>query len=492
MFKTLFSRMLITYLMVMLSLLILLGITLSGVFVNHYILESETKLRNECAEIYNVITEKYMDVARRNAAVEELTTIARRYDGLIQLQFNDQEYGSLTIVTNTGSNTANNKWAPMYDFYIDDSIYPSKDITSEGVILNNAYSDITTLPTMTIAQNLIYDSVSIGNLFFTVDMSETNTVINGVIVDVIIYSILGIVLGFLAVLYITDRISRPVTDMTRVVRRFTQGNFDERIEYNGEDEVGGLAQSFNQMADEINTLEAARRSFVANVSHELRSPLTSMRGFLVAMQDGTIPPEEHQKYLSIVIDENNRMTSMVNDLLDIARIESGEHVLNFEVFEIAEIIRRTLITFEARISEKHIDIEIDFSEEQIFVEADKSQIVQVLRNLIDNAIKFTPERGRITIMLRSQRRQVIVTVKDSGAGIADEDMPYVFERFYKAEKAHTPGAQAGTGLGLAIVKRIIDAHSQTISVKNDGGACFTFTLKRAYRPQTRGANFTRQ
>ena len=490
MFKTLFSRMLITYLLVILSLLVLLGITLSGVFVNHYRQESETRLRNECSEIYTVIIEKYMDVARRNAAVEELTTIARRYDGLIQLQFNNPEYGRLSIITNSGntSGQTSSKWSPMYDYYIESS----KNITSEGIILNNAYSRITTMPTLTIAQTLIYDNASIGKLFFTVDMSETNTVINGIIVDVIIYSILGVVLGFLAVLYITDRISRPVTEMTRVVRRFTQGDFDERIEYKGQDEVGGLAHSFNQMADEINTLEAARRSFVANVSHELRSPLSSMKGFLVAMQDGTIPPDEYPKYLSIVIDESNRMTSMVNDLLDIARIESGEHVLNFEVFEIAELIRRTVITFEARISEKDIDMRIEFSEEQMYVEADKQQIVQVLRNLIDNAIKFTPQGGSITITLSSQRRQAVVTVKDSGAGIAEEDMPYVFDRFYKAEKAHTPGAQAGTGLGLAIVKRIMDAHSQSITVKNDGGACFTFTVKRAYRPPVRSQNTSRQ
>lgn len=486
MFKTLFSKMLTTYLAVMLSMLLLLGITLASVFVNQYITGSEGNLKSECAEIYSVITGKYMDDDKRNAAVDELTTIARRYDGLIQIQFNDDRYGKVSIVGSGTSDNVESKWAPIAEYYIDAS-----DM-SDGAIINNAYSNITTMPTMTIARNIIHENENIGYLFFTVDMSETNTVIDGVIVDVVIYSVLGIALAFLAVIYITDRISRPITDMTRVVRRFSKGNYDERIVYKDEDEVGELAKSFNQMADEINTLEAARRSFVANVSHELRSPLTSMRGFLVAMQDGTIPPEDHGKYLAIVIDENKRMTSMVNDLLDIARIESGEHVLKFETFEIVELVRRTLITFEARITQKQIDVSMTSEEEQIYVEADKQQIVQVLRNLIDNAIKYTPEGGNITITISAQRRQAWVSVRDSGAGIADEDMPYVFERFYKAEKAHTPGVASGTGLGLAIVKRIIDAHSQTITVKNDGGACFTFSLKRMSKPSTRNTQIMYQ
>ena len=281
--------------------------------------------------------------------------------------------------------------------------------------------------------------------------------------------------------------TKPIIEMNRIVKRYTGGDFEVRIHQETPDELGQLAQSFNAMAGELNTLEEARRSFVANVSHELRSPLTSMRGFLEAMQDGTIPLEEHSKYLEIVIAENRRMTDMVNDLLDLARIESGQAVIKKEVWDINELIRRTLITFETRISKKKLDIQIDFQEEFCFVEADSSQISQVLRNLIDNAIKFSPEGGILALSTRTNRRDAEIFVKDQGCGMSEEDVQHIFERFYKAEKAHTPKGGTGTGLGLAIVKRIIDQHEQTITVNSilGKGTEFMFTLKRAAETQTR-------
>ncbi|NCB31879.1 MAG: HAMP domain-containing histidine kinase, partial [Clostridia bacterium] len=180
-----------------------------------------------------------------------------------------------------------------------------------------------------------------------------------------------------------------------------------------------------------------------------------------------------------------RMTAMVNDLLDLARIESGQYVLHVSVFDINELIARTLLTFEARIDVGRVEISLDFFEDHCYVEADADQIAQILRNLIDNAIKFTPEGGRLTLSTLADKRLVQVRVADSGRGVAAEDIPYLFDRFYKAEKAHTPGAQSGTGLGLSIVKRIIDAHGQNVAVESElgRGTAFTFTLKRSEKPQ---------
>ena len=211
-----------------------------------------------------------------------------------------------------------------------------------------------------------------------------------------------------------------------------------------------------------------------------------MRGFLEAIQDGTIQPEEAPKYLEIVIAENRRMTAMVNDLLDLAKIESGQYVLTPSVFDINELIARTLLTFEARIDAGQIGIQLDFSDDHCYVEADANQIAQVVRNLIDNAVKFTPAGGKLTLSTAPERKLVRIKVADSGCGVAAEDIPYLFDRFYKAEKAHTPGAMNGTGLGLSIVKRIIDAHGQDISVQSKlgQGTAFTFTLKRAERLQS--------
>ena len=328
----------------------------------------------------------------------------------------------------------------------------------------------------------------IAALFLHTDMSRINASIRQVWMDVLLYSCVAVLTAFLSVSYITGRITKPIIDMNATVLRFSKGAFNLRIPAQGQDEVAQLGKSFNLMADALNNLEEARRSFVANVSHELRSPLTSMRGFLEAMQDGTIPQEEAPKYLAIVIDENRRMTNMVNDLLDLARIESGQTVLHLSPFDINELIARTLLTFEARIDAAKIEVQLDFSEEHCYVEADADQIAQVLRNLIDNAIKFTPGGGRLRLSTEPERKLVWVRVSDSGKGVAKEDIPYLFDRFYKAEKAHTPGNQSGTGLGLSIVKRIIEAHGQDIGVESQPGqgTTFTFTLKRTERPQPNG------
>ena len=233
--------------------------------------------------------------------------------------------------------------------------------------------------------------------------------------------------------------------------------------------------------------EQLRREFSANVSHELRSPLSSIRGFLEAMEDGTIPTDEHEKYIEIVLDETRRMSGMVNDLLDIARIESGQYKLNLSVFDINDLIGRVLITFEARITAKHADVDAQLDYEPVFVEADRDRIGQVLHNLIDNAIKFMPENdGLLTIKSVVSKHKVYVSVCDNGPGIPKEDIAHIFDRFYKAEKAHTYKNGSGTGLGLSIVKLVIDQHHGEIKAESsENGTVFTFSLKQALPPPRR-------
>lgn len=322
------------------------------------------------------------------------------------------------------------------------------------------------------------------------DLSYVDREIRQIALWTLIICIAGVVVAFIASYYSAKRIINPFVEMNHTVQCYSKGDFSQRIPVTGRDEASQLGRSFNEMAEQLKDLENTRRSFVANVSHELRSPLTSMKGFLEAMMDGTIPPEEHEHYISLVLSETRRMSAMVNDLLDLARIESGIITVNHELFDINELIRRTLITFEARISEKNMDLDIRFAQEQCFVYADSNQISQVLRNLIDNAIKYSPDGRSITISTYALRKEVYVSIKDTGVGIPAEDVPHVFDRFYKVEKAHTPSPQVGSGLGLAIVKKIIEAHDQSITVKSarGRGTQFTFTLQRAnpLKPGNRG------
>jgi len=482
MFKTLFSRMLATYLSVMLGLLILFGVTVGAAFRSQYISEKQAEMEREAREIGVMVTERYVDAEKRTVAERELLTTARKYDAMIIIQFADQTLGRCVFM-DEGSAA---KWAGCAD--MDTSAITAAILRGEAGlnIMDDFVGGSVDIPVMTLT-GPITDAAgtNIAALILHTDTSRVQESVRQVFMDVMLYSCIGLLLAMMAVSYITGRITKPITDMNAIVRRYAKGEFELRVPDEGSDEVAQLGKSFNAMAGELNTLEAARRSFVANVSHELRSPLTSMRGFLEAMQDGTIPPEEQGRYLDIVINENRRMTSMVNDLLDLARIESGQVVIKKEVFDINELIARILLTFEARIDAKAVQVELDLKGDKLYVSADAGQIAQVLRNLIDNALKFTPEGGLLRLSSGADRKTVTVRVRDSGKGIAPEAIPHLFERFYKEEKAHTPGESAGTGLGLAIVKRIIDQHGQEIYVESrvGEGACFSFTLLRAAEPR---------
>lgn len=482
MFKTLFSRMLVTYLSVTLGLMILLGVTVGSMFQQQYIGEKEGELRREAEEIADTVINRYMDDDKRPMAEKELLTIVRKYDAMIVLRFADAQYGKRAFV----DEASQAKWKGSQDMDVEELALAILAGTDTGRIATDMLQDRVDIPVMTLMAPIAGEQGRIiAALFLHTDMSRINASVRQVWMDVLLYSCIAVLVAFLAVSYTTGRITKPIIDMNATVLRFSKGEFDLRLPAKGQDEVAQLGKSFNLMAGELNTLEQSRRSFVANVSHELRSPLTSMRGFLEAMQDGTIPPEETPKYLAIVIDETRRMTGMVNDLLDLARIESGEYVLHLSTFDINELIARTLLTFEARIDAARIEIALDFFEDYCYVEADTDQIAQVLRNLIDNAVKFTPQSGRLHLSTTGDKRLVQVRVADTGRGVAKEDIPYLFDRFYKAEKAHTPGAESGTGLGLSIVARIIAAHGQDIFVESEigQGTAFTFTLRRAEKPQ---------
>jgi signal transduction histidine kinase len=277
----------------------------------------------------------------------------------------------------------------------------------------------------------------------------------------------------------SSRITQPLKEMSEMTKDIAKGDLSKRVEIQSNDEIGLLAQSFNDMAGELAKQEELRTGFVANVSHELRSPLTSIHGFAQGMHDGTIAQDDQKQYLQIIVDETTRLKKLIRELLDLSQIESGTFPLNKKVYDINEQIRRVLIRYLDIIEEKGIDVEVNFKQDFCMVCADWDRIEQVLVNLIDNAIKFTPRDGKITLWSHECDGKVLVGVTDTGEGIAREDLPFIFERFYKSDKSHTE--KKGTGLGLSIVKKIIEEHGHTIkATSNPGaGASFTFSLDLA-------------
>lgn len=479
MFKTVYSRMLTATLAIVLGLLVVMGAAVSVAFRSFYLDETENRLLRELDDINEIVVTRYLDVDKRPAAREEFQVIVRLYDAYLQLCFDSDELGRYSVYNvESGS-----RWAVAEESELGSYITAVKSGAYESCVYD-LLSRYVSFSTMTAMRPITAESgETLGVIFFHYDMTGVNRSISTALKSVALFSAVAILVAIPLMMFLVRSITNPISHMTEVVNDFTKGNFSRRVQTQGGDEINTLGRSFNAMADQLNTLEAARRSFVANVSHELRSPLTSMRGFLEAMSDGTIPAEDRDAYIEIVLDENRRMTVMVNDLLDLARIESGQYKLNMTVFDVNELVRRTLITFLARIDAKRFEMDFDMPEGAVWVEADETRITQVFHNLVDNAIKYTPEEGTLGIIVKPGRHAVRIAVVNSGPGIPENDLPHVFDRFYKAEKAHTPSGSSGTGLGLSIAKLIIDEHEQEISATSKNGETrFTFTLKRAAKP----------
>ena len=328
------------------------------------------------------------------------------------------------------------------------------------------------------------DGHVVGAVLLHISTESLRVSLSDLLPQILPTALLTLVVGTLISLFLARGQIRPLREIDNAVREFTKGDLTRRVELHCGGELEDLGNSINRMAGELSQLEDSRRNFVAAVSHELRSPLTCMRGYVDAMLDGTIEHEDIPKYLQIVRDETNRLTDLVRDLLDMSRFESGKFPLQIAPFDANEMIRRILINFEPRIEEKHIDVQVEFEGEHCFVSGDANRVNQVVSNLVDNALKFMSDSGTLTVKTQLVDRQVVFTVQNDGEVIAERDLPHIFERFYKADKAHTSGM--GTGLGLAICKMIIQEHGSEIHVHSrPGDTAFDFALPACPAPETR-------
>lgn len=279
-----------------------------------------------------------------------------------------------------------------------------------------------------------------------------------------------------AVYFIARRLSAPIIEIASVSREIGKGNFSVHLPNYDISEMQQLSSAINEMAASLNNYDTMRNSFVANVSHELRTPMTSIGGFVDGMLDGTIPPDKHDHYLRVISSEVGRLTRLVRSMLNLAKIEAGELKPNMTKFSVLEPIVDTLVTFESRLEDKHIEI-IGLDTERITLYADNDLIHQVMYNLIENAIKFVEDRGYIEFSFRSVGYMTVISIKNSGEGLSEDELPLVFDRFYKTDKSRSQDA-SGVGLGLNIVRSIIRLHGGKIMVRSVKGEYteFVFTL----------------
>ncbi len=292
----------------------------------------------------------------------------------------------------------------------------------------------------------------------------------------VLASIISITITGLFTYYLSQRITAPLREMNRVALHIARGQFDQRVKIKTRDELGELGQTFNYMAQELAGLDQMRKDFVANVSHDLRSPLTSIHGFVRAFLDDTIPNERKRHYFTIMNEQTERMIKLVNDLLDMARIEARQLEIRPVIFNLSELVRQVVARMEPEFVKKQVNVELIAEEAQdIHVVADPDRIDQVIVNLIQNAIQFSSPDSSVEVILKKEE-QAVVSIRDYGPGIRQEDIESIWERFYKADRARTN--KAGTGLGLSIVKHILDLHQSPIHVKSEvrNGSIFTFML----------------
>lgn len=278
--------------------------------------------------------------------------------------------------------------------------------------------------------------------------------------------IIPVVVLFAALYIMTLRMTKPMRMMSKAAHSIAQGDFSMRIPVYGDDEIAELSQSFNNMTDSLSRLENMRRSFIGNVSHELKTPMTTIGGFIDGILDGTIEQDKQEQYLRIISDEVKRLSRVVQSMLNLAKLESGEMQLKRDNFDLAQVVFEIAISQERRIEENKIDIRGLNEIENVQINADRDLIYQAVFNLIDNAIKFTPQGGYIDFKVDSGRDgECSLKIRNSGKGIEAKDLPYIFDRFYKTDKSRSDNKES-TGLGLYIVKTVVSLHGGTVTVRS--------------------------
>ena len=320
----------------------------------------------------------------------------------------------------------------------------------------------------------------VGIVILSTPKSQTMAILDSLADTYMLVTLLVAIIAVAAITLLARQQSAPLKDMAKAAHAFGHGHLDARVIVadNAPREVQDLALAFNNMASSLQKAEYQRQEFVANVSHELKTPMTTISGYLDGMLDGTIPTEKHPHYMELVSGETKRLSRLVRSMLDISRMQDQDSIPQERLsrFDLMECMGQVLITFEQKITAKALQVEVDFPEHTVYTQADSDAITQVVYNLLDNAVKFCPQGGELSVKLKAAGSKVFVSIGNSGKTIPAEELPLVFDRFHKLDKSRAENRD-GWGLGLYIVKTLICRHGEDISVTSQNGKTeFTFTL----------------
>ncbi|NCC08346.1 MAG: HAMP domain-containing histidine kinase [Clostridia bacterium] len=320
------------------------------------------------------------------------------------------------------------------------------------------------------------DGAIIGYVFSAVDASGLSAYMANMMSTFILSAGLMLVVSSILSIVVTARMTTPLRNISLAAKSFGNGNFSVRVPVEGDDEAADLAVTFNDMASSLQKIDQSRQSFMGNIAHELRTPMTTIKGFIDGILDGTIPQESRQHYLEIVSQEVGRLTRLIQNMLDITKLEAGEYKVNAKLYNVWDTVSGVVFQAEQRLESKNIQI-AGFKPVRTMAYADADLVYQVMQNLMDNALKFTPEDGEISFSVVPSKGTVTVSIRNSGQGISEDALPFVFDRFYKEDKSRGLNA-TGSGLGLHICKVLINLSGGKIWVESkEGEYCeFKFTL----------------
>jgi len=349
---------------------------------------------------------------------------------------------------------------------------------------DSSYSESISLPAFGYERQFVYAEFiqnetgeNIGISFSCASGKSAEKLVSATTQAVVLACLWIMIAILIAVYFITERTVEPIKRMSVASKNYAKGKFDTRIEVIGRDEVAELSVAFNNMANELDMLEQKRNQFISDVSHELRSPMMSILGFVEGVRSGSVPKEKEGYYLDLTASEIKRLSRLVADLLDVSRLEMGEKKLNFAKCNLCETARLVLISLEKQINDKKLSIEFEAQKDSLFINADADALHRVIYNLTENAIKFSHEGAVVRIkLLEGKNKEHVFEVYNEGVGISAEDLPNVFDRFYKSDKSRGQDKR-GVGLGLYFVKTIVTAHGGDVSVTSEEGKYCCFTVR---------------
>lgn len=461
---------------VILSSVICIGTVISITVVNTY----KNEIRNSLSETASAISGHIKKSINENDIETEqgLAVLGKEKERLFVIP----DYDMSVVESSMGKCVVSTSESQLYRM-LDRSVIQnisSEGYFSSGATLENFFSERVfsfSLPVHTEKGEFIV-------IIYTAT-GDYNNLVAEIIRTFALVLAISVAITFTILYFVTKNMMKPVSDMMKAAERFGKGDFSEKLRITDSDEFGELAAAMNNMANSLEGLESSRKSFIANVSHELKTPMTSIGGFVDGILDGTIPPEMHKQYLTIVSEEINRLSRMVRSMLNISKYESGEIKMKQEEFDITALTVKTVFLFEKRITDRHVDV-LGLDSPPHYIIADSDLVQQIIYNLIENAIKFVDIGGYIAFSFTKEDGKTYVAVRNSGGGLTEEEIPKVFERFYKTDESHGKD-KTGVGLGLAIVRSIVNLHDGHIIVKSKPGEYteFSFGLKTSNKKQGR-------